>query len=119
MASRVAARRKVPTSHPPPHLPRWTGPAVSLVVGKLTHPARRPGHPLQGSWLRAAAASPTEAAVCDAVAAAVALGVPDVAQAASAANVKAAAPVVASAAAVAAAAAVGSPISDGIAVLAS
>jgi hypothetical protein len=56
--------------------------------------------------LRAAAASPTEAAVCDAVAAAVALGVPDIAQAATAANVKAASPVVA-ASIVAAAAAVG------------
>ncbi len=63
--------------------------------------------------MRAAASSPTEASVCDAVAAANALGVPDVAQAAAAANVKAAAPVVASTASiVAAAAAVDSPISD-------
>ncbi len=63
--------------------------------------------------MRAAAASPTEAAVCDAVAAAVALGVPDVAQAAAAANVKAAAPVVASAAAIVAAAAAMGPFLTG------
>ncbi len=70
------------------------------VIFKLTHPARRSGHPLQGSWLLTAVVSLTEAAVCDAVVAAVALSVPDLAQAAAAANVKAAAPVVTSAAAI-------------------